>query len=97
MNQQRVRVNTQTLRDQMYKFRGKSEKNDRVDAFVNALTYAKDYESDGYKKRVNEFEGMTHQQIFVKRYMDRFRKETSGTQELFAEDALTSYTDEDYF
>lgn len=97
MNQHRVRINSDNLREQMLKFRGKSEKNDRVDAFVNGLTYLKDYESDGYKKPIDVYSGLTKTEKKVHQYLAKQRQNKLGVKDIFTEEQLTAYNDAEFF
>lgn len=92
----RVRINTDALKKQMLRFRGKGEKNDLVDAFVNGITYIKDYESDGFQQELDNVQGLSQMDGKLKRYIDRERLKALGVNQVF-NDAPVSYGDADYF
>lgn len=85
MAQGRVRINSLDLRRQLLEFRGKSERNDLVDAFVYTLKMARDYSSEGIEQPKDKYEGMSEMQIHLQRYLESQRMEDEGVIEQFQE------------
>ena len=81
--QGRIRINTPSLREQMLRFRGKDEKNDRVDAMILAVRMALDYHMEGREEKVNPYEGLNAHERRLKRVLEEQRKELTGTHEVF--------------
>jgi hypothetical protein len=92
----RIRINTEALKKQMLRFRGKTEKNDLVDALVNGITYIKDYESDGFEQNLDNMQGVSQLDRKLRRYVDKQRLQSLGVEQVF-NDAPASYGDAEYF
>lgn len=68
--QGRVFTNTLALREQMIRFRGKTEKNDLVDAFILALRVILLNSAENLEKKVDRYAGLSPQQVLRKKSVE---------------------------
>lgn len=76
----RVHINTPRLREQMLRFRGGSEKNDLVDAFVNAMILVRDYTTERAAKKEDVLSKLDPFQASMQYVENKARQQSMGTE-----------------
>lgn len=99
MTQGRVFVNSEKLRDQMLRFRGRGERNDLVDAFVHALRYIRDFSNESYlQPEKDPVLSMTASERFFHLVEKQAKKEMIGElKEVIFDKSSDSFVDPDFF